>query len=187
VLHVLGGHQGVMVEAVFSPDGRYVAAAGGGATLRIWDSGTGKAVGRPLGGGGRLTSLAFNPSGTLLAATARNGNVRLWRMPSGALDHNLRPHVSVVSDAAFSQDGLWLVTAGPSRAAVLRAATGERLLLLRGSKSPFTSVALSPRGWRILTGSEDGSVRTYECRLCSRLPGLIALGRERLQQLTPRR
>jgi WD40 repeat protein len=185
-LHVLGGHQGVMVEAVFSPDGRYVAAAGG-ATVRIWDSGTGKAVGRPLGGGGLLTSLAFNPSGTLLAATAGNGNVRLWRMPSGALDHNLRPHISVVSDAAFSRDGLWLVTAGPSRAAVLRAATGERLLLLRGSKSPFTSVAFSPRGWRILTGSEDGSVRTYDCRLCSRLPGLIALGRERLEQLMPRR
>jgi len=166
-----------------------VATASEDSTARIWSVKTGESLThRALGGGGALTSLAFNPSGTLLAATARNGNVRLWRVPTGELDpgHNLRPHRGVVRDAAFSDDGRWLVTAGPSRMSVLRVSTGQRLKLLRGSKTAFTSIAFSPRGWRILAGGEDGSVGIYECRLCSRLPGLVALGRERLEQVKPR-
>jgi WD40 repeat protein len=188
-LHLLIGHRGVVVEAAFSPDGRYVATASEDSTARIWSVKTGESLThRPLGGGGALTSLAFNPSGTLLAATARNGNVRLWRVPTGELDpgHNLRPHGGVVSGAAFSHDGRWLVTAGPTRVSVLRVSTGQRLLLLRGHKKAFTSIAFSPHGLRILTGGEDGSVRTYDCRLCSRLPGLTALARQRLEQVTPR-
>jgi WD40 repeat protein len=188
-LHVLRGHKRAVVEAAFSPDGRYVATASTDSTARIWDVKTGESLTRrPLGGGKQLTSLAFNPSGTLLAATAINGNVRLWRVPTGELDpgHNLRPHRGVVSEAAFSQDGRWLVTAGPSRVSVLRVSTGQRLMLLRGDKTAFTSIAFSPRGWRILAGGDEGSVRTYDCRLCSRRPGLIALARERLDQIQPR-
>jgi WD40 repeat protein len=157
-------------------------------TARIWDARTGKSVtAEPLDGGGPLTSLAFNPTGTLLATAATNGIVRVWRVPSGEVAHDLHPHISVVSDVAFSHDGRWLVTAGPTKAAVLRTSTGERLLLLRGHKQAFTSIAFSPHGLRILTGGEDGSVRTYDCRLCSPLPGLIALGRERLAQLAQHR
>jgi WD40 repeat protein len=188
-LHVLKGHQGAVVQAAFSPNGRYIATAGEDSTARIWDVRAGKRLNRHLWGlgGPPLTSLAFNPSGTLLATASTRGGVRLLRVPSGELEHDLHPHVSVVSEIAFSHDGRWLVTAGPTRAAVLRASTGQRLLLLRGHKQPFTSVAFSPRGLRILTGGEDGSVRTYDCRLCSRLPGLIALGRERREGLRPRR
>jgi WD40 repeat protein len=187
-LHVLKGRDGPVVQAAFSPNGRYVATAGADGTARIWDVETGKSLtAKPLDGGPSLTSLAFNPAGTLLATAAINGIVRVWRVPGGALALDLHPHVSIVSDVAFSHDGRWLVTAGPTKAAVLRVSTGERLLLLRGHKQAFTSVAFSPHGLRILTGGEDGSVRTYDCRVCSRLPGLIALGRERLEDLRPRR
>jgi WD40 repeat protein len=187
-LHALHGHKGPVVEAAFSPSGRYAATVGRDSTARIWDARTGKSVtAEPLDGGGPLTSLAFNPTGTLLATAATNGIVRVWRVPSGEVAHDLHPHISVVSDAAFSHDGRWLVTAGPTKAAVLRTSTGERLLLLRGHKQAFTSIAFSPHGLRILTGGEDGSVRTYDCRLCSPLPGLIALGRERLAQLAQQR
>jgi WD40 repeat protein len=194
LLHVLKGHVGTVVQAAFSPDGRYIATAGEDSTARIWSTRTGNLVRRPLQGvtpglAQGLTSLAFNPSGTLLATTAKSGDVRLWHVRGGKpLAQDLHFHTSVVSEAAFSRDGRWLVTAGPIREAVWRVSTGKRLLLLRGHlPGGITSTAFSPRGWRILTGGIDGTVRTYDCRLCARLPGLLALGRERLEHLKPPR
>jgi hypothetical protein len=40
-----------------------------------------------------------------------------------------------------------------------------------------------PAGRRVLTGSVDGTVRTYRCTLCGRLPELQADATSRLRRL----
>jgi hypothetical protein len=61
-------------------------------------------------------------------------------------------------------------------------------LLPRGGVDLVHGVAFSPeKAGASSAAAEDGSVRTFGCRLCSRLSGLIALGRERPEDLKPRR
>ena len=46
--------------------------------------------------------------------------------------------------------------------------------------APVTSASFSPDGRRVLTSSEDGTVRIYRCEICSGLDGLLALAKRRL-------
>ena len=90
----------------------------------------------------------------------------------------------MVSGAAFSADGRWLVTAGPGVALVWDVATGRKLFGLNARDDPrLTSVAFSPHGWRIATGGIQGTVKTYDCRLCGTLDDLVRVAHDRLANL----
>jgi hypothetical protein len=56
-------------------------------------------------------------------------------------------------------------------------------LRLKPREPSLSAVAFSPKGWRIVTGGIDGSIRTYDCRLCGRDRQLVAIARARLARL----
>jgi hypothetical protein len=61
---------------------------------------------------------------------------------------------------------------------------GHSLFKLRSKHlTLLTAVAVSPTGWRIVTGGSDGSVGTYDCQLCGRVGQLVALAHTRLARL----
>jgi WD40 repeat protein len=61
--------------------------------------------------------------------------------------------------------------------------TGRQFLGLNGRERRLTSVAFSPTGWRIVTGGLEGTVKTYDCRLCGGIDDLVQLARQRLANL----
>jgi WD40 repeat protein len=188
VLHVLSGHTDSIVQAAFSPNGRYLATASRDATARIWDARTGNQLRVLRGDDTQLTSLDFNRSGSKLVTTSESGEARIWRTRGGKFTQSSIPvieHHHAVSDAAFSSDGRWLVTAGAPRVGIWKVSSGKQLFLPRGHVGPVRSVAFSPRGWRILSAGRDGTVRTYRCEVCANLRGLVALGKQRLDRLPP--
>ena len=172
------------VAASFSRDGRRLVTAGRGRAARIWDIGTGKLVVPPLvGHRARLTSARFSPDGRLVVTTSYDHDARVWDARTGRLVWLLRAHNAVVNDAAFSADGRWVVTAGPGTAVVWDVSTGRQFLGLNGRERRLTSVAFSPTGWRIVTGGLEGTVKTYDCRLCGGIDDLVQLARRRLANL----
>jgi WD40 repeat protein len=182
VLHELMGHGGPIVAASFSPDGLRLVTASLDKTARIWNAETGAAEHVLRGHGGALTSASFNPNsrlvvtaglGPFLGFLVSKSGERLWQLPQAA----------IVNGASFSADSRWLVSAGPT-AGVWEMNNGANLYLLRPRENLLTAVAFSPSGWRIATGGFDGSVRTYDCRLCGRAPLLAALAQKRLERLT---
>ena len=80
--------------------------------------------------------------------------------------HKLRGHFAIVSDARFSPDGRWIVTAGPAKAGVWDVSTGDYVYLLQGHEDIVLSAAFDPTSRRIVTGSRDGTLRTYRCNIC---------------------
>ena len=92
----------------------------------------------------------------------------------------LRGHGAVVSDAGFSSDGRWIVTAGPGRAGLWEVRTGDLLSLLDGHDGPIRGAEFGEHGYTVFTAGDDGTVRTYTCEVCAPLSELLALADRRL-------
>ena len=168
----------------FSPDGKRILAAAAN-TARIWDVRTGESVFALEGHTAPVTSASFSPNGSVIATTSTDSTAILWRATDGARLHLLTGHFSLVSGAAFSADGRWLATAGPGQTGIWQVRTGRKLLFAQASDNALTSVAFSPRGWRVVAGGRDGTVKTYDCVLCGGSRELERLAKARLARLAP--
>jgi WD40 repeat protein len=176
-----GGHRPVTALA-FSPDGSVLASGDAAGVIRRWDLQSGRGRAREAH---RLaiTSLAFGPGGKLLLSGGRDGEARIWTTAKLRLVRQVHWHFGPLGGAAFSADGRWIVTAGPSAASIGSVATGRRLLLLSaGSTQPLVGAAFGGANNRsIVTAGKDGKIRYYRCDICGGMDELIALAKRRLR------
>ncbi len=77
------GDRGFVRNVQFSPDGRRIITTLGGAVAYLWDSVTGKALGKLAGHTGPLTSAQFSPDGTRIVTTSYDKTARLWDAATG--------------------------------------------------------------------------------------------------------
>ena len=175
-----------VAAASFSTDGGRLVTAGGSdadPVARIWDVRSGRLLETLVGHRVRLTSASFSPDGRYVVTTSFDHDARVWDARNGRLLSTLTGPFAVVNDAAFSADGRWVVTAGPAAAGVWDPHTGRPLLFVNGHDRPLTAIALSPDGWKIAAGGAEGTVKTYDCRLCGNIDDLVAVARQRLAHL----
>jgi WD40 repeat protein len=128
-----------------------------------------------------LTWVVFSDDGRRLLTADADGRVQSWNVANGSRVAVFRGHSSTVTEARFSPDGRWVVTAGPSAAGLFHAATGTRLYFLRGHGAPLTAAAFMRNSRRVVSTGTDGTVRTYVCVLCGDLPELRAIARQQLR------
>jgi WD40 repeat protein len=107
-----------LYDASFSPDGQYVVTCSGGGTARVWSTSTSAEVTVATEPGrDPIFNAVFGPYGWLLTSSA-DGYVRIWEWTTGRhILHSPRLLASFnagneVSDAAFSANGRFVVTAG---------------------------------------------------------------------------
>lgn len=161
----------VPVEAVaFSPDGRTVASGGGDGVVRLWRTGTQRAVGRPLIGHHRsITSIAFAPDGRTLATSGFDGTARLWdvarRKQIGA---PFNSGAGRVHSVVFGRDGSTLVTADEDLSGTVRVwDLATRRQIGRPLVGPGQFLALASDGSKGAWAAQDG-VRLWD--IASRTP-----------------
>ena len=137
-----------------------------------------------------VSDVAFSPDGLLLLTTGSPKlNVATWDVRTGKLLHLLVGHTGTVRSGAFSSDGRWIATAGPTVVGLWQRNGEEPYFYLRSTakqpdpKKHLTAVSFSPNGRLVLSSSEDGSVRLYRCEVCGDLNALLALAAARLRGL----
>ena len=170
-----------LTRVAFDASGTRLAAGSTDHDARVWDVATGH-VRVFAGHTDTVNAARFSPDGSRLLTASRDHDVVVWDVASGTKvpDGVLRAAFGEVSDAAFSPDGRWIVTAGPSKAGLFDARTFARLFYLRGHAGKLTSASFASDGVTIVTSGIDGTARTYRCDLCVDLAGLERLADARL-------
>jgi WD40 repeat protein len=155
-----------------SPDGKLVLmvqsdAQGNTFAPALYDADTGKLIRTltdPLArttGSSRWDAAAFSPDGRTVVA--QRGGTRALLFWDAATGQHLGSYQSGTKFAwgsprlAFAPDSKVVAVISERNVFLVDAATRTELRMLRGHEERITSMAFSPDGARLLTGSEDGS------------------------------
>jgi WD40 repeat protein/predicted Ser/Thr protein kinase len=177
---VFTNHSAAVNSLAFSPDGRWIATGSADKTVKVWEASTGRVQATFARHGASVRAVAFSPRGDwIVSAGEENTNSwpRIWD-PSNAreLRQLASSRLPTFPTLAVPDSNRWIVSLAVSpngrRVAATRwiglahpvwdATSGEHILDLKANNPEVWSIAFSPDGQRLATGSMDTLVRVWD-------------------------
>jgi WD40 repeat protein len=155
-------------DALFSPDGKKIAAASDSGGVRIYDAQDGREIVAGLrhttrpNGSQNPGHLAFSPDGHRLLTMSYDNIAKVWNVETGELLFSL-PHTHVVRHAQFSPDGSMIATAHWLNTVHLWGAeTGRPIFPPLSHGNMVDHVAFSPDGKLLVSVGHTGAYKLWE-------------------------
>ncbi len=140
---LLKGHNEVVYDAVFLPDGKQVVTASFDRTLKLWDLATQQSVRTMEGHTGIILTVAVSKDGTLIASGASDNTIRLWDVPKNDPVKTLNAHDAAGTALAVSLDGQFFASGDASGVVrIWNVESGEKTQELK------LSASISRLAWR---------------------------------------
>lgn len=169
----------VVLRVSFSPDGRYLAAAGGGMPnttghIDLYDVPARKWVRNYRGHSTSVCDVRFSNDGRRLVSASFDGTVKFWPVEPAPAFLTLEGHDQPVWVLAYSPDDRQVATGGFDGTAKLWDTSTGRLLRSLVVGCPVVSLAFSSDGHRLLTPGPGDAALVWDLdsgRLLRRLTG----------------
>jgi WD40 repeat protein len=169
IIRTFAGHTDDVFSVKFSPNGNQIISVSNG-TIKLWDIATGREI-RNFNGS---RSVAFSPDGKQVVIGSEDYVAKLWDVVTGReiITYSGR---SVVYSLVFSPDGNQILSCASVGIVLYNAVTGMIIrtfgmritdwgatTLRGGHEGEVTTVAFSPDGTHILSGSEDNTIKLWD-------------------------
>jgi WD40 repeat protein/transcriptional regulator with XRE-family HTH domain len=131
----LVGHLEAIMSVAWSPDGNWLASAGGGregGQIFVWEVQSGEQVRSLAGHPGVSSAVAWNPDGKVLISGGSDGRLRWWEVASGQCLRVREAHQGTIYALKVSSNGSKLASCGDDGAIMIwDIERGEHLRTLR--------------------------------------------------------
>jgi WD40 repeat protein len=173
IIKTLLGHSNWVNSVAFSPNGTQIVSGSADKTVKIWNAATGLVEKTLQGHSQGVTSVAFSPNGTRIVSGSSDKTVKIWNAATGLVEKTLYEHRNSVNSVAFNNNGMQIVSGSDDGTVKIWNATtdgdsdsddgdsGVIHTLLVSRYDGVESVAFSPNGMRVVSGSGDKTVKIW--------------------------
>lgn len=111
----MAGHQQLVNDVMFSPDGLYIASASFDKSIRLWDGTTGKFVFTFRGHVGAVYRIVWSADARMLMSASRDSTCKVWEIRTRKLKADLPGHADEVYTVDWSPDGKRAASGGKDK------------------------------------------------------------------------
>ena len=159
---VLKGHEDFVTTVDFSPDGRFIASAGGDNTIRIYTFDERRVIATLKGHSKQIRKISFSPDGIFLASASSDQTLKFWQTHDWKCVATLTGHNGAIPSLAFSPKGRLVATGGFDGTVRIWDVSKRRLLrILKGHEDRVWSVTFSPDGKTLASAGKDSKIRLW--------------------------